>query len=167
MPAVAEPMDAVRPSYSLTALFGSAVPLIVTPPSELFERFVNSISAVGTPVGGAVMFTLAEAEAELMFPATSTAMTVKLCAPTARSPVSKLQFPPPFAVAVPISVEPSNTLIVLFASVVPFRTRSSRVVVLPTASLRPNRRPSSAWRAHACRLLQQGQWTRWRGPRNW
>ena len=54
--------------------------------------------------------TLSAAEAALTLPAASVAVAVKLCAPSARVAVVKVQAPLPFAVAVPSSVAPSIDL---------------------------------------------------------
>ena len=66
------------------------------------------------------MITTGSAEAVLTLPAASVAVAVKLWLPLASAPVVYVHAPLLFVAAVPSFVELSNTVIVLFASAVPF-----------------------------------------------
>ena len=68
------------------------------------------------------------AEAKLVLPATSVSVTVRLWVPADKLPVVSVQAPGEFTVVVASTVDPSNSLIVLLDSPVPFK-----VVVLVVA----------------------------------
>ena len=76
------------------------------------------------------------AEAGPVLPAESVAVAVKVRMTLGLTEVPVLQFPLSFALAVPTSVTPSNTLTVLFASAVPARVQvpPMRVLVISTAA---------------------------------
>ena len=64
--------------------------------------------------------TVSAADAALVWPELLVAVAVRTCLPSASAEVVSVQAPVELAVAVPIWVEPSYTLMVLLAAAVPF-----------------------------------------------
>jgi hypothetical protein len=83
---------------------------------------------VGVPVAAST-FTFNGGDAKLVLPAVFVAFAVKLWVAFDSSVVVKFQTPLAFAFAVPICVGPSNMLIVLPTSAVPFNVRMLALVI--------------------------------------
>ena len=99
--------SAITPSYTVTVLLASAVPLIVGVVSEVC---VPSAGVTITGAAGAIesIVTSTWFDAPLTLPAASVAVAVKLCAPSASGAAGvKVQSPDPSAVVVPSAVTPS------------------------------------------------------------
>ena len=124
--AVTVPSD-TPPSKTSIAAPASAVPLRVSvlpavmpsPPTPVSEAKPVMTGAAGAAVS---TVTTRAGEAALTLPAASVAVALKLCAPSARAAVAKLQAPAPFAVTVPSDVAPSKISICAPASAVPVST---------------------------------------------
>src|ERR1700730_10527857 len=125
--AVALP-SSVAPSNTLTVLL-----VIASPTVPLSGENDAIVGALGTWVS---TVTASAADTAPMVPAASVAVAVKLWTPLASTAVAKFHAPVPFAVAVPSSVAPSNTLTVLLASAGPARVRTVALVMpSPTVPL--------------------------------
>src|SRR5262245_42687197 len=116
----------VVPSNILMVLLASAVPLTVA-----WFPLIASLRTIGA-VGATVSTVRARAADDApVLPAASVAVAVKLWPPLASVAVVYDHAPLAFAVAVPIWVDPSNSLTVLPASAVPVRV-SVLSLVMPS-----------------------------------
>ena len=128
----------VEPSLIVTTALAAPVPL-----SAAFDVILSvvdepvSLERLAVTVGAVVsMGTLRAEDAALVLPATSMSVAVKLWMVLVRVPVTKLQAPLAFAVAVPSVVLPSNTVTVLLASAAPVSVKTFTLVMpSPTVPL--------------------------------
>src|SRR5258708_38371216 len=93
-------------------------------PSPMMPLSTENETMVGVVGVEIFIVTAATAEAASELPAASVAVAVKLCVPLANPAVVYAQAPLPFAIVLPSSVAPSNTLTVLLASAVPLKAAS-------------------------------------------
>src|SRR5260221_10022952 len=126
--------SSVAPSNTLTVLLATAVPVSVSVlslvmPSPTVPLSVENEEMLGAASAKLLTVTFRAAEAALLVPAASVAVAVRLWVALASVAVVKLQAPVPFAVALPSSVAPSNTLTVALASAVPVSVRTLALVM--------------------------------------
>jgi hypothetical protein len=127
----------VEPSNSRTVLPAAAVPVKVGVVSLVRLSVVDDPesdaaikSGVDGAATGALMVIERAADAGLVLPAVSVAVTVMMCVPCARGELVTVQLPLEFAVAVPIWVVPAYTFTALPASAVPVKVGVVLVVML-------------------------------------
>ena len=111
--------NVVVPSFTVTVLFGSAVPAIV---GVAFDVVLPSAGAVTTGAAGATVSTVKflGADTGLVLPAGSVATAVTVCKPSLSGAAGEqLQLPNALAVVVQSGRPPSLTVTVLFGSAVP------------------------------------------------